>query len=179
MNDNPPRVATSYDLSKAKPATLLDRFVARMIDDILLFLVNISVVIVVISIAVKLSGGNDLSDSTQVVISMVGGLVGGCVYYGYFVYCESRRGRTLGKVIMKLRTIAPDDGLPTTEQAARRNVFMAAPFLVVVPGIGALLGWIILLTASMSIALGIHADQLRRQAWHDHFAGGTRVVKVP
>ena len=179
MSDHPPRVATPYDLSKSEPAKLFDRFLARMIDDVLLFVVNISVVIIVIAIAVKLSGGSDLSSSTSVAISVVGGLLGGCIYYGYFVYCESRKGRTLGKVVMKLRTLAPDDGLPTLEQAARRNVFMAAPFLVVVPGIGALVGWIILLTASMTIALGIHADGGRRQAWHDRYAGGTRVVKVP
>ncbi len=28
------------------------------------------------------------------------------------------------------------------------------------------------------IAVGINTDTLRRQAWHDKFAGGTQVLKI-
>ncbi len=28
------------------------------------------------------------------------------------------------------------------------------------------------------IAVGINSDTVRRQGWHDHFAGGTYVLKV-
>ena len=57
-------------------------------------------------------------------VAAVSALIGVAIQMGYFVYLESSRGQTVGKMIMKLRTVAPDGGNPTVEEAARRNSFI-------------------------------------------------------
>ncbi|CUR57667.1 membrane hypothetical protein [metagenome] len=178
MSDTPTRAA-AFDLSRARPAPLFDRFVARLIDDVVLFAVNWSLLLVTVAAVVTFSNEDDLSTAASAAIRVSSGVFGAAIYLGYFTYFESRRGRTLGKTVMKLRTIGPDDGLPTTEQAARRNLWMGFPLLAIIPGIGGLLALVVAFGASISIAMGIGGDAKGRQAWHDHFAGGTRVVKLP
>src|SRR5699024_2887602 len=97
---------------------------------------------------------------------------------GYFTALESSRGQTVGKMLMKLRVVGPNGAAPTTEEALKRNIWMAIPILGIVPFIGWLLQGVAWLAAVVTIAVGINNDTVKRQAWHDQFGGGTQVVKV-
>ena len=80
-------------------------------------------------------------------------------------------------MLLKLKTTGPDGQNPTLEQAVRRDLFTAIGVLGVVPVLGVFAG-LLSLVASIMIAVGINNDTANRQAWHDHFAGETRVWKV-
>jgi uncharacterized RDD family membrane protein YckC len=142
-----------------QPGSLVDRFLARLIDGIIIGIVYVIIYAVLLSavdyfLAVFLSG-----------------VVAAVLYIGYFAYMESNRGQTLGKQIMKLRTFGPDGASnPTMEQAVRRNIWYAFD---IVPFIGPLA----VLASVILIAIGINGDP-RRQHWFDKFAGGTTVIKV-
>jgi uncharacterized RDD family membrane protein YckC len=92
---------------------------------------------------------------------------------------ESTYGQTVGKMVLKLRVYGPDGtSNPTLEQALRRNIWTAFPLAFIIPVVGQLIAGLGALIAEILIAVGINNDTVNRQAWHDHFAGGTRVVKV-
>lgn len=174
----PPPDPSAYGVPQtgARPAELLDRFLARLIDDVLLFLVNvIFVVFIVIGAVMGSSGGVGMGGSYAV--GIVTSLLSTAIYLGYFAFFESTRGQTIGKMLMKLRTVGPNGGNPTLEQAARRNIFMAYPLLGIIPFLGGLIGIAACLVGTIMIAVGINNDTVNRQAWHDQFAGGTRVLK--
>ncbi len=179
MTEQPP---AGYGYEPARPAVgrpgeLLDRFLARLIDGILLGIVGyvIASVLVVGTIMGARSGiaGQGSTFATTAVASIVTTLI----YLGYFAFMESTRGQTVGKMLMKLKTVGPTGANPTLEQAIRRNIFMATSLLGVIPVLGFLAGPLGLVAAIL-IAVGINSDTVNRQAWHDHFAGGTRVLKI-
>src|SRR5699024_3831256 len=95
---------------------------------------------------------------------------------GYFTFMESDRGQTVGAVLLSLRVYGPDGGNPTTSEAVKRNIWLAASLLSIIPAIGGFLGGIAGLAAVIAIAVGINNDTVSRKGWHDDFAGGTRVV---
>ena len=98
---------------------------------------------------------------------------------GYFAFFESSRGATIGKQLMKLKVVGPDGASnPTMEQAVRRNIFLAFGLASIVPFVGSIIGGLGQLVAVIMIAVGINSDTVGRQAWHDKFAGGTRVLKI-
>lgn len=159
-----------------RPAELLDRFVARFIDLVLVGVVNAIIVsIIVIGAIMGDSGGFGIASSFAA--GAVSAVLSTALYLGYFGYLESSRGQTVGKMIMKLRTVGPQGGNPTMEQAIRRNIWTGFGLLGIVPFIGGLIGAVGELVAVIMIAVGINNDTVNRQAWHDQFAGGTRVVK--
>jgi len=172
MTDLPP-----YDPAAApkptgiRPGELLDRFLARLIDGLIVGVVY--AVVGLVLIGSLLLGTVDSWFITNLVITIV--LVG--LQLGYFVYLDSTRGQTVGKMLLKLRVLGPQGGLPTVEESLRRNIWLAAGLAAVVPFVGGLLGGVAQLVAVIMIAVGINGDPVNRQAWHDHFAGGTRVVK--
>ncbi|MBB6625906.1 RDD family protein [Nocardioides sp. KIGAM211] len=178
MTEHPPPPAygaTPGPQTGARPAELLDRFLARLIDGILLAVVNgIIVSAIVVSTVMGDSGG--FYTASTYAASAVSAVLTTVINLAYFGYLESSRGQTVGKMVMKLRTHGPGGGNPTLEQALKRNIWMAAPILGIIPVIGAL-GGLIQLVAVIMIAVGIHNDTVNRQAWHDHFADETRVVK--
>jgi uncharacterized RDD family membrane protein YckC len=150
------------------PGNLLDRFLARLIDGILVGIVSVIITIV-------LTAASDSFILTGVVSS----IVTAALYLGYFAYLESTRGQTLGKQILKLKVVGPDGvTVPTMEQAIRRNIWTAFGIAGVIPVLGALLGGLAELAAVILIAVGINGDAVRRQHWFDKFAGGTQVLKV-
>lgn len=103
----------------------------------------------------------------------------------YFVWYESAEGQTLGKQLLRLRTIGPSGGFPGKMQALRRNAFVAmvsaAALLSIALPTGA---WIIaaIVGAGVAIYAVVVAVTIQsspgRQGVHDRFAGGTRVVTV-
>jgi uncharacterized RDD family membrane protein YckC len=161
-----------------RPAELMDRFLARLIDLVMLFIVNIIVVSVIII-------GAFMGESAGAGVAMGGGFAVGAVtavlstiiYLGYFSYMESSRGQTVGKMVMKLRTVGPNGGNPTLEQAVRRNIWTGLGILGIIPILGGIVAFVGQIVAVVMIAVGINNDTVNRQAWHDHFAGETRVLK--
>ncbi|WP_242624793.1 RDD family protein [Krasilnikovia cinnamomea] len=150
-----------------QPGSLIDRFVARFIDGVI---VGVTGVILNIVLAF-------ISDS-WLLTGFISAVATAALYLGYFAYLESSRGQTIGKQVMKLKVFGPDHvSNPTLEQAARRNIFMAFGIAGVVPIIGSLLGGLATLAAVVLILVNINSDP-QRQHWFDRFAGGTQVLKV-
>ena len=158
-----------------RPGELLDRFLAKLIDGVILG--------VVYGIIVGIVGGALItgfrSGSEVYFYYLIIGVLSSLLYLGYFGYMESNRGDTIGKMIMKLKVFGPDGvSKPTLEQAIRRNIWVAAGLVSVVPVVGWWLGGLVQLGAVILIAVGINGDPAKRQHWFDKFAGGTQVVKV-
>ncbi|MEY3019046.1 MAG: hypothetical protein RLZZ272_30 [Actinomycetota bacterium] len=154
---------------------LLLRFAARLIDGVLLGIVQSFVVTGLIVGAIFGTGigngrglGSGVLGSTAFsVASLVGSIIGAAIFIGYFAFLESSRGQTIGKMLVRLRVEGPGGGNPTLEQAIRRNAWLA---LSIVPWIGGL--------AQFAAAVYIAVTISQGRPWHDAFAGGTRVVKV-
>ncbi len=184
MTEQPPPPASGFGapgpgpVTGARPGELLDRFLARLIDFVLLGVVNAILVTVIVVGVVMGDSANGFGGASTLAAGLISSLLSAALYLGYFGYLESTRGQTIGKMVMKLRTVGPDGGNPTLEQALRRNVWVAFGALGVIPVIGGLIGSLASLAAVIMIAIGINKDPVNRQAWHDEFAGGTRVLKV-
>lgn len=158
-----------------RPAELLDRFVARLIDGVLIGVVYVVLAIILSPIFLT---GFIHSRGEVFIYTAVLSVIMTVVSLGYFGFMESSRGQTVGKMVMKLRTVGPDGNNPTMEQALRRNIIYAASLLRVIPFLGALAAAAATVVGLILIAVGINGDPVNRQAWHDHFAGGTRVLKI-
>jgi uncharacterized RDD family membrane protein YckC len=120
--------------------------------------------------------GGLMGTGTTLGVRLVSAVLTAAIYLGYFSYLESSRGQTLGKMVMKLRTVSPTGGNPTLAEAVRRNIFTGFGVLAFIPFLGFLAG-LAQLIAIIMIAVGISKDTVNRQAWHDIFAGGTQVRK--
>ncbi len=154
-----------------QPAELLDRFLAKLIDFVIVGVVY-AIIAVVLVIAVAVTTGSSWISGVVTSVVMVALLL------GYFTFLESSRGQTVGKMVMKLRVLGPDRGQPTTEEALKRNIWMAIPLIGIIPLVGWLLQMVAWIAALVTIALGINNDTVKRQAWHDRLGGGTRVIKA-
>ena len=113
--DQPPY---GYVPGGTRPAELMDRFLARLIDFVLLFVVNIIIVsVVIIGAIMGESGGAGFGMGGSFAVGAVTAILTTIIYLGYFSFLESSRGQTLGKMVMKLRVVGPQGGNPTLEQA--------------------------------------------------------------
>lgn len=153
------------------PADLGTRFLARLIDHILLGIVNF-VIIVPLIVATAFTGvGNGLNMFGGFSAgSLVAAIVTAAITIGYFTLMESNSGQTVGKMLIGLKTVGPDGNKPTMEQAMKRNAWYAL-------GIVPFLGWLGQLAATIYIAVTIN-NSPSRTGWHDTFAGGTQVIKT-
>jgi uncharacterized RDD family membrane protein YckC len=159
-----------------RPGELLDRFLARLIDSILLGIVFGIVSVIFTGIFIS---GLTTSVGEYVLAWLFISVISVIVYIGYFAFLESNNGATLGKQLLKLKVVGPDGtGNPTLEQAVKRNAFYAIQLAYIVPVIGWAVGWLGIIAAYIMIAVTINNDTVNRQGWHDNFAGGTRVLKV-
>jgi uncharacterized RDD family membrane protein YckC len=158
-----------------QPGGLGERFLARLVDGIVLFIV-VGILEAVIAAIFGLSAGG-LGVGGSYAYAVIAAIVGTVINLGYFAYLESSRGQTLGKMAMRLRVQTATGGHPTFEQAARRNIWLALPLLGVIPFIGGLIGALGELVAVIMIAVGISNDPAKRP-WTDKYAD-TQVVKVP
>ena len=162
-----------------QPADLMMRFLARLIDFILLGIVNAIITAIVVVGAFGLSGGSSFGFGMgrSFAAGAVSAVITAALYLGYFTLMESRNGRTLGKMLLRLQTQGPDGSTPTTEQALKRNFWTALSILGVIPVVGGLVGSVAELVIVILIAVTIHNSPIR-EGWHDKLAGGTRVVKL-
>lgn len=159
-----------------QPADLLMRFLARLIDGLVLAVVNF--VVVGLIIVGALAGGRAGPGNTggSFVSSAIYAILTSVISLGYFAFLESRNGQTLGKMALNLQTQGPDGQPPTMEMALKRNAFMAIGVLGIIPVLG-LFAPLVSIAAYVAIAVTIHGSPTR-QGWHDNLAGGTRVIKV-
>jgi len=146
-----------------QPGELLPRLGARILDAL----------IVGIPMAILTSLVVFGSDSGFMAFVM--SVLSGVAAFAYWTHFESTKGATIGKKLLGLSVVGPDGGLPTREQAAKRNAFVALQIFSGIP----FLGWLVSLAslaAWIGVAVTIEQDN-GKQGFHDKFAGGTRVVK--
>jgi uncharacterized RDD family membrane protein YckC len=175
----PPHATTG---GVGQPADLTPRFVARLLDFILLgFVQAVLVSLVVVGVVMGQNAGGvtgwGMPNGASWAANSVSSLVSAAIALAYFTLMESRRGQTVGKMIMKLETRGPDGGRPTTEQALKRNAFTAIGAIGAIPFVGFVSG-LLSLAAVITIAVTISNDRVRRHGWHDDFAGGTTVFRI-
>jgi uncharacterized RDD family membrane protein YckC len=159
-----------------RPGDLLDRFLARLIDGVIL---GVAYFVLSSILAAFLLEGLFDSRGELFVFYLILGPITAALWLGYSAVLESSKGATIGKQAMKLRVVGPDGvSNPTMEQAIRRNIWMGIPVVFVVPIAGPLLGGLAILVAEIMAAVTINNDTTGRQGWHDKLAGGTRVLKI-
>jgi uncharacterized RDD family membrane protein YckC len=152
------------------------RFLARLIDGILLGIVNAIIVSAIIVGALMGDSATGFGPSGNIAAGLVASVLTTAIQLGYFAYLESSRGQTVGKMLLKLQTRGPGGGNPTMEQALRRNAFYAISLLSWIPIVGIFAG-LAQLAIVIYIAVTIN-NSPTKQGWHDGFAGGTQVVKI-
>lgn len=161
----------------SRPGELLDRFLARLIDSVLLFVVNLVLLVPIMIAVLGIDGATGFGGvGTSFAAGAVTAVLSTLVYLGYFGFMESNQGRTVGKMVMKLRVVGSGGGNPSLEEALKRNIWMGLPILGVVPVIGGLVASLGQLAAVIMIAIGINNDPVERKPWTDKFAG-TQVLK--
>lgn len=159
-----------------QPGNLLDRFLARLIDGILIGVVNAIIVAILVVGIIGLNGANSFGTGGDYAAGLVGAIVGVIINLAYFAFMESSQGRTLGKMVMKLHVHGASGGNPTIEESLRRNWWLALPLLAIVPVVGGLIGSLVELVIVILIAVQINSDPERRPTVSDRFAD-TRVIK--
>lgn len=137
-----------------QPGGLLLRFLARLIDGILVAIVSYALIF--------------LTDTLT--NYWVTGLFTGVLYFVYFLAFEVSIGSTPGKKLLGLSVRGPGGAAkPTASQSALRNSWT---LLSIIPILGGLLQFI----AMIIIAVTINGSPTK-QGKHDELAGGTQVVK--
>ncbi len=176
MTQMPPTPQESAGAPVAgRPGELMDRFLARLIDGVML---GVAYWILSSIFSNMFLGGFTNSVGELFLYYIVLSVVFTALALGYFAFLDSTKGQTVGKMVMKLQVLGPNGGHPTVEQSIRRNIIYAANLVSIVPILGWIVGPIAALVGVVMIAVGINNDPVRRQAWHDRFAGGTAVVKI-
>lgn len=176
MTQMPPTPQESTGTPVAeRPGELLDRFLARLIDGVV---IGIAYGILSAIFRGMFLNGFSYSTGEWFLYYIVLTIIWVPLALGYFAYLDSTRGQTLGKMVMKLEVRGPQGGHPTMVESVKRNIIYAFQLAAIVPILGSLLAGLGALVGVIMIAVGINNDPVRRQAWHDRFAGGTYVVKL-
>lgn len=154
------------------PADLGTRFLARLIDHILLGIVTFVIIIplVIAAAFADVSTGFGGFFGGFGIGSLIASIVTAVIVIGYFALMEAQVGQTVGKMAMGIKTEGPGGNKPSLEEALKRNGWYA---LAIIPWIGGLAQ----LAVAVYIAVTISNSQTRT-GWHDTFAGGTRVVRA-
>jgi uncharacterized RDD family membrane protein YckC len=158
-----------------RPGELLDRFLARLIDGLI---IGVAYGILSAIFRAIFLQGYVYSTGEWLLYWTVLTLIWVPLALGYFAFMDSSRGQTFGKMALNLRVFGPDGGNPTIEQSVRRNIIYAFQLAAIIPILGSLVGGVAALIGVIMIAVGINNDTVRRQGWHDRFAGGTYVLKM-
>jgi len=170
-SDQPAEPAGDASTSEVS-ADLGSRFLARLIDSILLAVVFMVVIVPIFIVAIfsGSAGFSGVFGGGLGFANIIGAIIWAAAIIGYFALLESSRGQTIGKMVMKLKTVGPDGENPSFEMAAKRNAWYAL-------GIIPILGGLAQLAAVIYIAVTISKSETNT-GWHDTFAGGTRVIKT-
>ncbi|MEN8234398.1 MAG: RDD family protein [Actinomycetota bacterium] len=138
-----------------KGAELMPRFLARLIDSIIVMVAMLPIVTIA---GIGMGFG-----------SITFGILSAVLVVAYFALMETYQGQTLGKMLLKLKTVAPDGGKPSLEAAIKRNAWY---LLGIVPFIGGLAQLAVVIYIAVTIS-----QSAMNLGWHDTFAG-TKVVAV-
>lgn len=159
----PPPQYGGYPAPPNKPGGLGMRFLARIIDGII-------VTIVAGPIGWIVGGFGDGKVAGMNTGLLVTGLFSGLLMFVYFTLFESSKGWTPGKKLLGL-SVRGVGGAPKPDvrAAAVRNMFT---LLQLIP----CLGWILAPIAYIVIAVTISGSPTK-QGKHDQLAGGTQVVE--
>ena len=112
---------------------------------------------------------NPMFATTMSGVGIVVGLIGLAIQLAYYVFFDTTRGATPGKMILNLQVEGSTGTTPSPEESLRRNAWLA---LGIIPWLGGLLQ----LAAVIYIAITINQAGDNR-GWHDHFAN-TRVIRT-
>lgn len=144
-----------YSSGGAAPGGLLLRWLARVIDGVIVGVVSWFLAF--------------LTDSLSSIL--VTGFFTGALMFVYFFAFETTQGWTLGKKMLGLRVLGPGGAAkPTAAQSAVRNSWTVLP---IIPFVGGLLGVIAIVVIAVTIS-----GSPTKQGKHDELAGGTQVVKA-
>ena len=149
------------------------RFLARIIDSLVLLIPSLLVFLLVLgtSFFTALLGG-DLSVLTGgAPMMLVAGLINAIMYAGYEAFTTSTYGGTLGKLALSLRVILPDGGMLSLQQALIRHLIYAAGSIVSIIPFAGIFGGLWTLVDNVSAAF-----DPQKRALHDRIAT-TFVVK--
>jgi uncharacterized RDD family membrane protein YckC len=153
-----------------QPASVGQRFLARLIDHILFTVVVLVIVLGVVFGSIVGGDTNTTPFGTETnATSILASIVGTVLLIAYFAFLESSRGQTLGKMMLGLEVRAPGGGHPDLGTAVKRNAWLALGLIPVVGSVASLV-------AAIAIAVTI-SNSTNGSGWHDNFAGGTTVVK--
>lgn len=161
---------------RTEPGGLLERFLARLVDGVLLGAVGAFVIGLLVVGGLLGERATGYYGATSVLAGVVSSVLWAALYLGYYALLESRRGQTVGKVLLNLRVVSAGGGNPTVSQSLRRNLWNLLGLLGIVPFVGGALGGLLQIAAVVLIAVGIANDPVSRRGWHDDLAG-TRVVR--
>lgn len=178
MAQPPPPPPSSPNPASQKPgigdnADITVRFVAKIIDGVIVFILGSIIALVISPLLPRTTGffpGGGFSFTGFGIATLIIAVVTAVIYLAYLAVLESMRGQTVGKMIMKLQVRGPDGGNPSMEAAIKRNAWV---LLSILPWFGNLLQ----AAAAGYIGYTIY-DSQNNVGWHDEFAGGTRVVKI-
>jgi uncharacterized RDD family membrane protein YckC len=149
-----------YGPHAVAPGAGLGRRIAARILDLVIVALPASLVIGIFGGALLGTGTAGPEPVSSIVIPLL--------WFGYFVFLESRRGATVGKQLAGIRVVGTDGGLPSTEVAAKRNLWM---LLGLVPWAGPYLSLIATVAIVITIKTGSDAH-----GWHDEWAGSAVVL---
>lgn len=151
MTASTPPPAGSAGTPTSSTATLLSRFFARLLDALIIGLP--------FGIVFALLG----FDGTGVGGWLLNALFA-VAYFGYYVAFESNTGATLGKKLLGISVVQADGTPPTTEAAAKRNVWML--FGLIPTFLGGLLSFVAIIVIAVTIGTNEH-----NRGKHDEIAG--------
>ncbi|AEA27743.1 RDD family protein [Pseudonocardia benzenivorans] len=163
-----------------------ERWVGRIIDGVLYMVIYwilsfILAAIFVSSVSFDIASGTYTSGSGFIIAAVLTWVIGGLLYAAYDFLMHSRNGQTVGKMVMKMRVVAPDGSKPDTATLLKRSLIYPGVFGIV--GLLAFVsvfgfGLIGLIVGIFSLIDGIFVitDQPLRRALHDQWAK-TIVIK--
>lgn len=157
--------------SAGQPGDLGTRFVAKIIDGVLLA-VAVGTISAILGLA-AFGMGMRSGWGTNVVST----LISTGIAVGYYAFMESSRGQTVGKMVLGLKVQNLEGQNPTMEQALKRNAYFAISLIGILPILGGFIAGLASLAAVIYIAVTINNDVQWRRGWHDQFAG-TWVAKT-
>ena len=150
------------------------RFLARVIDALVLMIPAVTVMILVLgtSFFTSVMGGDFSVFTNGTPMFIVAGLINALMYASYEAFLTSTYGGTLGKMALGLRVILPDGGMLNLQQALIRHLIYNG---------GSIIGALLPLAGVLNL-LWILADNVsaafdpQKRALHDRIAN-TFVVK--
>jgi len=162
-----------------QPADLGNRFLAKLIDWILLGVVLGIVwgIMAALFVGAAVGGIGGIGTGGGFLFGLISTVISTAIVLGYFAFMESSKGQTVGKMLLKMKVQTADGQNPSMEEALKRNAYMGLYLANVIPFVGWIIGSLGLLAANIYIAVTINNDTQGRRGWHDEF-GGTQVIKV-